>query len=200
MVNPDNPYGIMDIRSEKDTLSVWVDRLPDLRTRFLVDTKRGRVVALSRVPRRRRPAADSISHFECPEKIYGSPSPTASRVSIGGVPPVVTAIITKLDVGCTKGRYPAVGSEKDGEIEFTITVRAWIDYEIKDREALERGQGTYGADVLFEALSASSEVLGSSTMRFEPYIGARSGSLNTCIEGVTEEEVPRVARVVASWR
>ena len=206
-VNPPNSYEIMSLRRQGDTLLVWTDRSPDWRARFLIDRVRGRVAPLERVPRRSVPRVDSAHpgrlayDIGCPDTIRGVPSPTDSRISVGakGAPPVVTATIARVDVSCAQRRYPSVGSERDGEIYFSIDASAWINYEIRDPERYESSGGPFGATMIVEALSDSDVVLGSDTMGFVAHRGANSASLNLSIDGVKPEDVPRVARVVARW-
>jgi hypothetical protein len=201
-VNPGNEYAIMSVRSRGDTLLVWTDRNPDWRARFWVDRAGGNVQPLDPVPRRSSASAESalvrrsIYHNACPENIRGTPSATESRITFGGVPPAVTATITRVDASCSERLHPTVGDDNDGDIEFVIAATAWIDCKIEDAERFEKSGHCCGEEVIFEVLSSSSVVLASTSMGFTPYPGGESLSLG--IE-IRPEDVHRVARVVARW-
>jgi hypothetical protein len=203
-VNPPHEYGIMKVGHQGDTLLVWTDRSPDWRARFWINTASGNVLSLEPIPRRSSARADStgvrrsIVDKVCPENIRGIPSPTESRISLGGVPPVVTATITRVDASCSERRHPIVGDENDGEIEFFVVATAWIDYQIEDTERFEKSGDSYGEEVIFEAVSSSSVVLGSTSMGFTPYTGGNSETLSLEMK-MKPGDVSQVARIVARW-
>ena len=206
-VNPKPEYGIMSVRQRDDTLLVWTDRSPDSIARFLIDKVGGRVSPLGTIPKRVRSSADS-SYMErlarervCPENIRGIISPSASRLSLGsvGLPPLVTATITRVDVSCTKRRHDIVGNDRDGDVEFFILASAWIEYDIADPERYERTEEPVGATVVVEAMSKSGDVLGSDSMGFTAYKGGKYEILHLQIQGMKPEDIARVTRVVARW-
>jgi hypothetical protein len=201
-VGPANEYGIMSVRHQGDTLLVWTDRNPDWRARFWVDRAGGNVRPLDPVPRRSSASAESALvrrstyHNACPVNIRGTPSPTESRITFGGVPPAVRATITRVDASCSERLHPSVGDDNDGDIEFVIAATAWIDCRIEDRDRFEKSGHCCGEEVIFEAQSSSSVVLASTSMGFTPIQGGETLSLGM---GIRPEDVSRVARVVARW-
>ena len=195
MTNIGNPYGIMAVRGQNDTLAVWTDRAAEWRSRFWVDRAHGTIVALDRVPKRSRSEVDSsfAAYAGCPKNLRGMPSPTRARIKLGN-PPAVSATITRVDASCRAERYPTVGSEQDGNVKFTISASAWIDYRIMGPDS-----GTRRPRIVFEAMTDSLEVLGTSSMPFSGYPGAEGEVAHTWIDGIAPDEASRVARVVARW-
>lgn len=196
MVNPGNAYGIMNLRRQGDTLSVWTDHALEWRSRFWLNRTRGSIETLGRIPKRARSEVDSsfAAYKGCPKGIRGVPSKTRSRITLGSSP-VVRAAITRVDASCKADRYPIVGNEQDGNVKFSITASVWIDYEITGPDS----GSLPGARIVIEAMTDSSEVLGSSSMPFSAYRGAAGEVAHTWIDGITPDEASRVARVVARW-
>jgi len=201
-VGPASEYGIMSVRHQGDTLLVWTDRNPDWRARFWVDRAGGNVRPLDPVPRRSSASAESARvrrstyHNACPVNIRGTPSPTESRITFGGVPPDVRATIARVDASCSERLHPSVGDDNDGDIEFVIAATAWIDCRIEDPDRFEKSGHCCGEEVIFEAQSSSSVVLASTSMGFTPWPGGQTLSLGM---GIRPEDIHRVARVVARW-
>jgi hypothetical protein len=113
-----------------------------------------------------------------------------------GTPPVLEATITRVDVSCEQRLHPIVGDENDGDMEFFITLSGWIDCKVKDAKRFKNVGDFPGEEVVFEALSASSEVLGSTSMGYLPYPGGTTMNLDM---RMSPEQISRVTRVVARW-
>ena len=105
------------------------------------------------------------------------------------------AAITRVDASCDQRPHPIVGDEDDGEMEFFIDLAGWIHCEAKDPERGTSGD-SYGEEVIFEALSASSDVLGSTSMGYSPAPGWTILHLSMRMD---PNQLPRVDRVVARW-
>jgi hypothetical protein len=137
-------------------------------------------------------------------EIPSAPSVGEAGISWGGPIPVVSAVITDVKVECFPQQHVAVrrrGVQRDAFTDYQIDATAWVGCRVEDVQAFRRTSNPgYRATIVFEAVSASSVVIGSAEGSFRPVEGLQTTTVSARIPSLSEAKVQRVAYVIARWR
>jgi len=140
-----------------------------------------------------KPRADA-----CPSGLAGAPSPESGGIieAVGGQERL-TGSITSVLVECLPSRHEPGQADRGwrrASTDYEVAVTATVEYKISDQDF-----ASSDANVIFEALSATGVVLGSTKAFFRFTKNGSSGQISAKIVGLSEEEVRRVTSVHARW-
>jgi len=131
----------------------------------------------------------------CPPGLAGAPSPASGGIieAVGGQERLAGSITAVL-VECLPSPGEADRGWRRASTGYELAVTATVEYKISDQDF-----ASSDANVIFEALSATGVVLGSTKAFFRFTKNGSSGQISAKIVGLSEEEVRRVTSVHAKW-
>jgi hypothetical protein len=141
----------------------------------------------------------------CPSGLRGRPEPNNYTLQWGGDTAKVQAAITSVAVECLPVFTPEIesGTAKiPATTRYQLAATANVAYAINDAKFFDRETAYRNLEALavFEAVSPGGVVLGSGEGMFRVVRGGSVAGVSGTIDGLSDEQVKRVAEVRVRWR
>ena len=143
---------------------------------------------------------------DCPRRIAASSVPQQDGLIAGGDTAYLTANIDTVVAECFKGEGQHAPAESRNSVQrepqFVLAATATVSYRITNDSLYRLRAMNYGvsATAVFEALSANDVILNSSSGRISFVRGVSRGNVSARIDGMSTDEMARVAKVRVRWQ